>query len=83
MYIHPLSDVQTKKIGTDTRIWQFVVILEGASIGKNCNICAHSFIENKAVIKDNVTIKSGVYIWDRITIYVRKRESMNAKKYAY
>jgi UDP-2-acetamido-3-amino-2,3-dideoxy-glucuronate N-acetyltransferase len=68
MQIHPLSDVQTKEIGTETRIWQFVVILEGASIGKNCNICAHSFIENKVIVKDNVTIKSGVYIWDGTTI---------------
>lgn len=68
MFIHPLSDVKTQKIGLDTKIWQFVVILEEASIGKNCNICANSFIENKVIIKDNVTIKSGVYIWDGITI---------------
>ena len=37
--IHPLSDVQTKDIGDDTRIWQYVVILPNAKIGRGCNIC--------------------------------------------
>lgn len=68
MFIHALSDVQTEKIGKNTRIWQFSVILPKAVIGKDCNICAHTFIENDVVIGDRVTIKSGVYIWDGITI---------------
>lgn len=66
--IHHLSDVQTTNIGIGTKIWQFVVILEGAKIGENCNICAHTFIENDVLIGNNVTIKSGVFIWDGITI---------------
>jgi UDP-2-acetamido-3-amino-2,3-dideoxy-glucuronate N-acetyltransferase len=66
--IHHLSDVQTKKIGTNTSIWQYVVILPEAIIGENCNINAHCFIENDVKIGDNVTIKSGVYLWDGITI---------------
>ena len=63
-----LSDIQTKKIGEGTRIWQFCVILPGAEIGDNCNICSHIFIENDVTIGDNVTIKSGVQLWDGITI---------------
>ncbi|TAL59633.1 MAG: N-acetyltransferase [Bacteroidetes bacterium] len=63
-----LSDVQSVSIGNDTRIWQYVVILEGAQIGNNCNICAHTFIENDVVIGNNVTVKCGVYIWDGVTI---------------
>ena len=63
-FIHPLADVAPSKIGEGTRIWQFVVILEGASIGSNCNICAHTLIEGNVVIGDNVTVKSGVQIWD-------------------
>ncbi|GLR10865.1 dTDP-6-deoxy-3,4-keto-hexulose isomerase [Mixta theicola] len=66
--IHPLSDVKSKNIGSETRVWQFAVILENASIGRNCNICAHSLIENDVVIGDNVTVKSGVYLWDGITV---------------
>lgn len=66
--IHPLSDVQTDKIGEGTFVWQYVVILPGAVIGKNCNINAHCFIENDVVIGDNVTLKCGVYLWDGIRI---------------
>ena len=68
MFIHPLSDVQSKNIGQDTKIWQFCVVLEKAVIGKNCNICAHVLIENDVIIGDNVTIKSGVQLWDGIRI---------------
>ncbi len=67
-FIHPLSDVSSKNIGENTRIWQFAVILEKAKIGKNCNICAHTLIENDVLIGNNVTIKSGVFLWDGITI---------------
>lgn len=67
-FIHPLADVQTKKIGLDTRVWQYSVILAEAEIGDNCNICAHTLIENDVLIGNNVTVKSGVYIWDGITL---------------
>lgn len=66
--IHPLSDVQSEKIGDGTSIWQFCVVLKGATIGKNCNINYQVLIENDVIIGDNVTIKPGVQIWDGITI---------------
>ncbi len=62
--IHPLADVKSTKIGSDTRIWQYSVIFQGAAIGDNCNICAHTLIEGDVVIGDNVTVKSGVFLWD-------------------
>lgn len=64
-HIHKLSDVDKDVvIDNSTRVWQFVVILKGAKIGKNCNLCAHTLIEGDVVIGDNVTVKSGVYLWD-------------------
>lgn len=66
--IHPSADVQSERIGKDTRIWQYVVILGRAVIGDECNICSHCFIENDVVIGNRVTIKCGVQIWDGITI---------------
>ena len=68
MSIHTLSDVQSKNIGEGTRVWQYSVILDGAVIGNDCNVCAHTFIESDVVIGNDVTIKCGVYIWDGITI---------------
>ena len=66
--IHPLSDVQTTKIGDNTNIWQFVVILPGANIGNNCNINCHTFIESDVLMGNNVTVKSGVYLWNGLCI---------------
>ncbi|MDE5733475.1 MAG: N-acetyltransferase [Bacteroidales bacterium] len=66
--IHRLSDVMSKDIGEDTNIWQFCVVMPGAKIGRNCNICANVVIENDVAIGDNVTVKSGVQIWDGVTI---------------
>lgn len=66
--IHRLADVASTKIGTGTRIWQFVVILRGAQIGKECNICSHCLIENDVLVGDRVTVKSGVQIWDGLRI---------------
>ncbi|MGT4070159.1 UNVERIFIED_CONTAM: N-acetyltransferase [Aeromonas hydrophila] len=68
MFIHPLSDTQSNHIGEGTRIWQFSVILKNAKIGRDCNICAHTLIENDVVLGNNVTVKSGVYLWDGTTI---------------
>jgi UDP-2-acetamido-3-amino-2,3-dideoxy-glucuronate N-acetyltransferase len=65
---HPMSDVQTKHIGEGTRIWQYVIILAEAVIGRDCNICSHCFIENDVQIGDRVTIKSGVQLWDGLRI---------------
>mgnify|MGYP003365209219 CR=1 FL=1 len=68
MKIHKLSDVQTTQIGEGTTIWQYSVILPGASIGHGCNICAHTFIENDVKIGNRVTIKSGAFLWDGLII---------------
>lgn len=67
-FIHSMADVKTKSIGSKTTIWQFSVVLEGAKIGAQVNICSHCFIENDVVIGNNVTVKNGIYIFDGITL---------------
>ncbi len=66
--LHPNSDIQSNNIGEGTNIWQYCVILEGAIIGQNCNICFNVFIENDVVVGNNVILKSGVQLWDGITL---------------
>jgi len=68
IFIHDLADVQTTHIGKNGKIWQYVVILHGAKIGSECNICSHCFIENDVVIGDRVTIKNGVFLYDGLRI---------------
>ena len=67
-FIHPLADVQSPHIGAGTRVWQFVVVLAGARIGRGGNVCSHCFIENDVRIGDWVTVKSGVQLWDGLTV---------------
>lgn len=68
VYIHHTADVQAKRIGTATRVWQYVVILPDAKIGEHCNICSHCFIENDVQVGDRVTVKSGVQLWDGLRV---------------
>jgi len=66
--IHPLADVQSPEIGPGTRVWQFVVILPGARIGVDCNICSHCLVESDVVVGDRVTVKSGVQLWNGLRV---------------
>ena len=68
-YCHPAAIVEEgAKIGKKTRIWAFVHVLTGASVGEDCNVCDHSFIEGAVRVGDRVTIKCGVSLWDGITV---------------
>jgi UDP-2-acetamido-3-amino-2,3-dideoxy-glucuronate N-acetyltransferase len=66
--LHHTAEVQTKNIGDRTEVWQNCVILEGAVIGNDCNICFNVFIENDVKIGNDVVIKSGVQLWDGLTL---------------
>jgi UDP-2-acetamido-3-amino-2,3-dideoxy-glucuronate N-acetyltransferase len=68
VFIHESADVQTNYVGAGTKIWQFVVVLNGARIGQYCNINAHCLLEGNTVIGDNTTLKSGVYVWNGLRI---------------
>lgn len=63
---HEHAIVESTHIGENTRIWAFAHILPGAKVGRECNICDHTFIENDVVIGDRVTIKCGVQVWDGV-----------------
>ena len=67
--VHPLAIVESGAfIGDRTRIGAFAHVLPGARIGKDCNLCDHTFIGNDAVIGDTVTIKCGVSVWDNVEL---------------
>lgn len=66
--IHETAEVYSDKIGENTDIWQFSVVLKEAVIGKHCNINCNVFIENDVIVGDYVTVKSGVQLWDGLRI---------------
>jgi acetyltransferase-like isoleucine patch superfamily enzyme len=67
-FVHEQGLCETVDVGKNTRVWAYSHILQGASLGTDCNICDHVFIENDVVIGDRVTIKCGVQVWDGISI---------------
>lgn len=68
IFVHPQALCETSSVGENTRIWAFAHVLPGATIGKDCSICDHVFIENDVVIGDRVTIKCGVQLWDGLRV---------------
>jgi acetyltransferase-like isoleucine patch superfamily enzyme/dTDP-4-dehydrorhamnose 3,5-epimerase-like enzyme len=65
---HETALVETSCVGDGTRIWAFAHVLGGARIGRDCNICDHTFIENDVVLGDRVTVKCGVQLWDGVRV---------------
>jgi UDP-2-acetamido-3-amino-2,3-dideoxy-glucuronate N-acetyltransferase len=68
VFIHMLSEVYSKEIGVGSKLWQWSLIFPGAKIGVNCNICAHTLVENDVIIGNDVTVKSGVFLWDGLRV---------------
>ena len=64
MFIHPNALVESNSVGQGTKVWAFAHILPRAIIGRDCNICDQTFVENDVIIGDRVTIKCGVQVWD-------------------
>ncbi|HKT80055.1 MAG TPA: acyltransferase [Vicinamibacterales bacterium] len=68
-YAHPQALVESDAIGEGTRVWAFAHVMNGAVVGRDCNIGEHCFIEKGAVVGDRVTVKNHVAIWAGITIH--------------
>ncbi len=53
---------KTAKIGKNTKIWHFSVILDDVRIGDNCNIGSNVECGRGCLIGDNVRIGSGTFL---------------------
>jgi acetyltransferase-like isoleucine patch superfamily enzyme len=49
-------------------VWAFAHVLEGAVIGRDCNVCDGAFVEGGVSVGDRVTIKNQVMLFDGVTI---------------
>lgn len=67
-FFHPNALCESSKIGARTRVWAFAHILPGATIGADCNLCDHVFVENDVTVGDRVTVKCGVQLWDGVRL---------------
>ena len=67
VFIHPKALVDDGvAIGAGSRIWAFAHLVKGAVVGKDCNICDHTFVEGGVRLGDRVTVKCGVFLWDGV-----------------
>jgi UDP-2-acetamido-3-amino-2,3-dideoxy-glucuronate N-acetyltransferase len=66
--IHPLGLCESTSVGTGTRVWAFAHVMDGAVLGRDCNVGDHAFVETGAVVGDRVTIKNAVLLWDGVTV---------------
>ena len=65
---HETAVVESNKIGSNTKIWHFAHIREGAVIGKGCNIGKGAYIDKDVVIGSNVKIQNFVSIYKGVKI---------------
>jgi UDP-2-acetamido-3-amino-2,3-dideoxy-glucuronate N-acetyltransferase len=62
--VHESSYVDKNvRIGDGTSVWYFCHIMEGAEIGRNCNIGQNVFIDKNVVIGDSVKIQNNVSVY--------------------
>lgn len=67
-FIHSKALVETRRIGSGTRVWAFAHVMKDAEVGRDCNIGDHAFIESGVRIGSRVTIKNGVSVWKGVTL---------------
>jgi UDP-2-acetamido-3-amino-2,3-dideoxy-glucuronate N-acetyltransferase len=65
--VHPQGLCESSDVGEGTRVWAFAHVLPGARVGRDCNICDCAFVEGGAVLGNNVTVKNGTLVFERVT----------------
>ena len=68
VFVHPNALCESDDVGAGTRVWAFAHVMAGSTVGEECNICDHAFIESGARIGDRVTVKNNVLVWDKVTV---------------
>jgi UDP-2-acetamido-3-amino-2,3-dideoxy-glucuronate N-acetyltransferase len=68
VFVHSTAIVETTQIGDSTRIWAYTHVMNGVSIGVNCNIGEHCFIESGVAVGGHVTIKNGNMLWEGVRL---------------
>lgn len=68
VFVHPQALCESDTVGPGTRVWALAHVMNGAVVGRNCNLCGQSFIEGGAVVGDGVVVKNGVQVWDGVEL---------------
>ncbi len=55
-------------IGANTRIWHWVHVSSGATIGEKCSLGQNVYVGNRVLIGNNVKIQNNVSVYDNVTL---------------
>ena len=62
-FVHPSSIIDANcEIGEGTKIWHFSHVMNGAVIGKNCNLGQNVVVSPKVILGNNVRVQNNVSI---------------------
>lgn len=56
------------RLGPGTRVWHWVHVCGGATIGQGCSLGQNVFVGNRVVIGNNVKIQNNVSVYDEVTL---------------
>ena len=68
VFVHERGLCESADVGAGTRVWAFAHVMDGARVGRDCNVCGGAFVEAGAELGDRVTVKNNVLVWDRVTV---------------
>jgi UDP-2-acetamido-3-amino-2,3-dideoxy-glucuronate N-acetyltransferase len=67
--VHPTAIVDVgARIGAGTRVWHWVHVCAGATIGENCSLGQNVYVGNDVRIGRNVKIQNNVSVYDAVTL---------------
>ena len=67
--IHPTAIVdEGASLGDGTRVWHWVHVSGGATIGERCSLGQNVFVGNRVKIGNNVKIQNNVSVYDNVTL---------------
>lgn len=66
--IHPQAINESDSVGAGTRVWAFAHLMKGATIGRDCNLGEHVFVEKDVRVGERVTVKNGVSLWTGLEV---------------
>ena len=56
------------QLGAGTRVWHWVHVSAGASIGERCSLGQNVYVGNRVLIGNNVKIQNNVSVYDNVTL---------------
>jgi acetyltransferase-like isoleucine patch superfamily enzyme len=68
VFVHERGLCESDDGGAGTKVWAFAHVMQGATVGEDCNVCGGAFNETGAVLGDRVTVKNNVLVWDKVTV---------------